>query len=121
MRSLYLVRKRTVRVPFMEVFDLPENSGSCPRRHVSVVAPQALSLLNGKQTVELAQQLAGRIQESGCGTRTDADRIRELFFLTLQRIPTQREEVGCQAFLQSHTLQELCRVVLNLNEFIYLD
>ena len=34
-RSIYLVQKRTVRVPFMETFDLPENSASCARRNES--------------------------------------------------------------------------------------
>src|SRR6185369_1302601 len=39
-RSIYLVQKRTLRVPFLETFDLPENSVSCPRRGESTVAPQ---------------------------------------------------------------------------------
>jgi len=41
-RSIYLVQKRTVLVPFMETFDLPDNFSSCPMRNVSTVAPQAL-------------------------------------------------------------------------------
>ena len=42
-RSVYMIQKRTVRVPFMETFDLPENATSCARRHQSTVAPQAFS------------------------------------------------------------------------------
>src|SRR6185295_3415383 len=45
-RSIYLVQKRTVRVPLMETFDQPDNALSCACRTVSTVAPQALTLLN---------------------------------------------------------------------------
>src|SRR4029077_14944384 len=68
-RSVFLIQKKTVRVPFMETFDLPENSISCARRTESIVAPQALSLLNSSLTVEAARALAARVQlETGNDT-----------------------------------------------------
>jgi hypothetical protein len=118
-RSVYLIQKKTVRVPFMETFDLPENSISCARRNESIVAPQALSLLNSSLTVEAARALNGRVQREA-GTDT-AKQIERAFALTLQRTPDKDERRACEALLQQRSLTELCRVLLNLNEFIYVD
>ena len=50
-RTLYMIYKRNLRLPFMEVFDAPDMLLSCARREQSTHAPQALELLNG-ETVE---------------------------------------------------------------------
>jgi hypothetical protein len=118
-RSIYLVQKRTVRVPFMETFDLPENSVSCARRSQSVVPPQAHSLLNGPLAIQAARDLAARVQR-----RAPDDSSRQVeaaFSLALQRKPNSDEHRACVALLRSRNLTELCRALLNLNEFIYVD
>lgn len=118
-RSLYLVQKRTVRVPLMEIFDLPENATSCGRRSVSTVAPQALALLNGPLTVEVAGALARRIAETSADN--PAARVEAGFRLTLQRLPQPEERERAVRFLHSHSLEEFARVLINLNEFLYVD
>jgi hypothetical protein len=60
-RTIYLVQKRTLRIPWLETFDLPENTVSCPKRDVSIVAPQALSLMNSEWMAAAATALP-------CGT-----------------------------------------------------
>ena len=45
-RSLYLLAKRNLRLPLLEVFDQPDRQTSCARRETSTHAPQALELLN---------------------------------------------------------------------------
>src|SRR5262249_40646947 len=60
-RTLYLFRKRNVRLPMLEAFDQPDTLTSCPDRPVSTFAPQALILLNGPLLQEQSQALAGRI------------------------------------------------------------
>jgi hypothetical protein len=118
-RSVYLVQKRTVKVPFLETFDLPENLISCARRTTSIVAPQALSLLNSRLAVESGQALAARVRAAA---GDDADRqISELFRLTLGRAPREDEVVACRGLLERRSLPELCRVLFNLNEFIFID
>jgi hypothetical protein len=118
-RSVYLVQKRTVRVPFMETFDLPENSTSCPRRTESVVAPQALSLLNGRLAIDCARAMALRVKaEAGTDRRRQVERA---FDLALQRSPDPEEQNACVRLLESQSLAELCRALLNLNEFLYID
>jgi hypothetical protein len=118
-RSLFLVQKRTVKVPFMETFDLPDNAVSCARRDQSIVAPQALTLLNGPLTIEAAKALAQRVQREA-GELAEAQ-VKQSFRLVLQRPPTREEAAACLKLLQQRTLPELCRALLNLNEFVYVD
>jgi hypothetical protein len=118
-RSIYLVQKRTVHVPLLEVFDLPENAVSCARRNVSTVAPQALTLLNSPFAVEMAASFAERIEaEAGCSA---GDQVECAFRHALQRRPDAGERAACVQLLQRRTLAELCRVLLNVNEFVYVD
>ncbi len=118
-RSVYLIQKKTVRVPFMETFDLPENSVSCARRGESIVAPQALTLLNNSLSIEAAKALAERVQREANG---DLNRqIERAYRLTLQRAPTRDEVQSCAQLVQQYSLAELCRVLLNVNEFVYVD
>ncbi len=118
-RSIYLVQKRTVRVPFLEAFDLPENSTSCARRLESIVAPQALSLLNGTLSLAAAEALARRIT-SEARNGPDA-KVERAFSLILQRPPSRDERRRCATLLHERNLTELCRALLNINEFIYID
>jgi hypothetical protein len=118
-RSVYLVQKRTVRVPFLETFDMPENSISCARRTESIVAPQALSLLNGSIAVEAARALAERVKsEAG---DDPARQVEKVFAFALQRRPDSAETSQCLELLRSRSLAELCRAMLNVNEFVFVD
>ena len=118
-RSVFLVQKRTVRVPFMETFDLPENSTSCARRTGSTVAPQALSLLHSPLAVEASQELAKRVRQEA-GNEPEAQ-VRQVFRITLQREPKPDEREACLKLLHRRSLPELCRALINLNEFAYVD
>ena len=118
-RSIYLVQKRTVRVPFLETFDQPENSVSCARRNESTVAPQALSLLNSPLAVEAAQAFAKRLT-SEAGPTSEAQ-IQRAFVLALQRQPDRQEMDACLKLTRQRGLSEVCRAMLNLNEFLYVD
>ncbi|MCP5109233.1 MAG: DUF1553 domain-containing protein, partial [bacterium] len=60
-RSVYLIAKRNLRLPFMEVFDSPDLQISCPERESSTHPPQALELLNGRLTNRVARALAERL------------------------------------------------------------
>ena len=118
-RSVFLVQKRTVRVPFMETFDLPENSTSCARRTGSTVAPQALSLLHSPLAVEASQELAKRVRQEA-GNEPEAQ-VRQAFRIALQREPKPEEHDACLRLLRRRSLPELCRALINLNEFAYVD
>lgn len=118
-RSVFLVQKRNTRVPFLETFDLPENIVSCARRNRSVVAPQALTLLNSPLAVKIARGLAARVeQEAGEEPQLQ---IQALFALALQRPPSQAEQARCEELRARRGLVELCRALVNVNEFAYVD
>jgi hypothetical protein len=118
-RSIYLVQKRTVRIPFLETFDLPENATSCARRNESTVAPQALTLLNNSLAVNAARSMAARVQrEAGSDKSAQIDRA---YLAALQRLPDAEERRACIDLLTQRSLPELCRALLNLNEFLYVD
>jgi hypothetical protein len=103
----------------METFDLPENSVSCGRRTESTVAPQALSLLNSSLTVEASRALAERAQaEAGPEL---SSQVKRAFALAFQRAPAQDELRACVDLATQRSLAEVCRALLNLNEFIYVD
>ena len=118
-RGIYLIQKRTVRVPFMETFDFPENSTSCPRRNESTVAPQAMSLLNGTLTVEAARAFAARVEKEA-GSDPVAQ-VQMAFARAFQREPDREEQRACVELLKTRSLAELCRALLNVNEFLYVD
>lgn len=113
-RSLYLFARRNLRYPLFEVLDRPDANQSCPRRHVSTTAPQALTLLNDAFVNDLAGSLAGRLAEG-------PDGIDEAFVRVLGRHPAAAELADAQAFLREAPREALVLALFNLNEFIHLD
>ncbi|CAN5786529.1 PSD1 and planctomycete cytochrome C domain-containing protein [soil metagenome] len=118
-RSIYLVQKRSLRLPMLETFDQPESINSCGRRNVSTAAPQALDLLNSDFATELAQSFAERLRKEA-GVTPEAQ-IERGYALALQRPPDAVERTHCLTFLKAHDLHDLCLALMNLNEFIYVD
>ena len=134
-RSVFLVRKRAMPIPFLQAFDLPDTTVSCARRDTTVVAPQALMLFNSPESIRFALILAQRVTEEA-GLDPDR-RVEALFQRALSRSPDAKEKAICLGLLRRHAdqhrmdgagdgaellaLRDLCRAVLNLNEFMYID
>ncbi len=118
-RSLYLIQKRTIRIPWMETFDLPENAVSCGRRESSLVAPQSLAMMNGSLSLQASKRIADEIAEEPHWH--EQQKIEEVFRRILSRGPRQQELASCRLFLDSRSLVELCLVLLNTNEFAFID
>jgi hypothetical protein len=117
-RSIYLLARRNVRFPFLETFDLPDSTMSCPRRECSVTAPQALTLLNSAEVREAAEALAGQLLRQG---DAEPERVRRAYRLALGREPLAQEIHWAREFLRQSPWPELCRALFNVNEFIYVD
>ncbi len=118
-RSIYLVAKRNLRLPSMEVFDQPTLGASCGRRESSTHAPQALELLNGRTSNGLAEALAARLErEAG---KDPAAQIDLAFRLAAGRPPTEREKGLALGFLKEQPLREFALALFNLNAFLYVD
>lgn len=91
-RSLYALKIRGLRDPFMEVFNEPAPDFSCEAREVSTVTPQAFSLFNGQASHDRALALAHRVLKE----KTD-DPITRVFDLVCGRKPSTDEKTICEA------------------------
>ena len=141
-RSVFLVRKRCLPVPFLQAFDLPDTTVSCARRDTTVVAPQALMFLNSPEAVRFAETLADRVAgkiesatfadaaqttqmietlfQRTLGRSADAEELKLATDL-LKRHAEQHRSAGRKGSAERLALVDLCRAVLNLNEFAYVD
>ena len=123
-RSIYVFLRRNLRYPFFEAFDRPDTNASCPNRPITTIAPQALSLLNGKLANEAARYLAQKIaHEAGLSVET---RIDQAYVVCLGRKPDNTELVLATEFLGSSNvsstgLADLALALINLNEFVIIE
>jgi hypothetical protein len=116
-RTIYAFVKRGLVVPMLEVLDLADTVSSCPQRQVTTVAPQALSLFNGEFVNQQARHFAARLmREAG---DEPARQLTLAYRLALCRDPTNAELAMMLRFRAVEPLDQVCRVILNLNEFAY--
>lgn len=116
-RSIYTFIKRGLVVPMLETLDLADTVSSCPQRQVTTVAPQALTLFNGDFVNEQAKHFAARLRREAGDNATK--QITLAWRLALCREPSATELAKMTAFLENEPLEQLCRVIINLNEFVY--
>ncbi len=118
-RSIYAFIKRGLVVPMLETLDLADTVSSCPQRQVTTVAPQALSLFNGDFVNQQAKHFAARLKrEAGDDPKRQ---ITLAWRLALCREPSVVELTQMRVFLNEESLEQACRVILNLNEFVYSE
>ena len=118
-RSVYLQVKRSMTVPMLQIFDAPDTARSCARRETSTVAPQALAMMNSSFVLEQADHFAARLRELAgdeLGNQVEAG-----WALALGRAPTGAEHQTALEFLRRNSLPQLCLMLFNMNEFVYVD
>jgi hypothetical protein len=133
-RGLYAYYKRGMRYPMFEVFDQPDPNVTCEERSTTTVPTQALTLLNNEFVLTQARHFAKRVLEQA-GPEQDAQ-VRAAYQIALSRDPSAREIEMNVEFLNEHygldrgrpsddpaldALTDLCDVILNLNEFVYIN
>lgn len=117
-RSIYRFIVRTTPHRFMSTLDCPDPANLTPARTQTTTALQALTLSNNDFMLRQAGYLAARIEREGMAGE---QAIRRAFALTFQRGPTAAELRAAQTLLAQQSLFALCRMLLNANEFVYLD
>jgi hypothetical protein len=147
-RSVYVFVRRNLKYPLFDAFDFPDTNITCPERNVSVNAPQALMLLNSGLVLAEARSLAGRVLASAPDRHETASLVREAYHRALSRDPSAKEIEEAIAFLENQAgmlspnpksddlptplpdgydpaqgaaLVDFCHVLLNLNEFVFVD
>ncbi len=118
-RSVYLQVKRSLALPMLQIFDAPDTSRSCARRESSTVAPQALAMMNSEFVTEQARIFAARLA-SEAGQASEAQ-IEAGWRLALGRLPSTAEMETAAGYLARNSLQDLCLLLFNMNEFVYVD
>ncbi len=105
-------------------FDYPIPFTTIGRRSVSNVPAQALTMLNNPFVTEQAQVWGTRV--AGLAGQSQQQRIEGIYRAALSRDPRPDELVSASDFLGTAALDdagawsELCHVVLNLKEFVFL-
>ena len=127
---------------------MPDTHESCGRRNQTITAPQALSLLNDKLTLEWAEAFAGRvIQQAGADHNAQIEQAYRLaygrrpdgwekdtvltFFAKQKGIVADRQASGAKLAqpaaalpsgmepAEAAVLVDFCHMLLNSNEFVY--
>jgi hypothetical protein len=116
-RSVYTFQRRSMPLPMMAAFDAIVFSESCDRRVATTTPLQALSMMNGSLVHEESAHLANRIIQTVGEAR--AAQVNRAFKIVLSRVPKPEETETFARFEGS--LEGICRVLLNSNEFLYME
>jgi hypothetical protein len=100
-------------------FDCPDAGQMTPRRNQSITPIQSLGLFNSPFVIRQADFFAQRVREQA---GDDLDRaVRLAFELALARPPTPPEAAALIELARQSGLQQVCRVIFNTSEFVYLN
>ena len=118
-RSVYRFVVRTTAHQFLTTLDCPNPANLTPARNVTTTALQSLALLNNDFMQKQAGYFAERVK-ADAGNDPGA-RAARAFSLAFGRNPTPGEKAAAVALAQSRGLPQLCRMLLNASEFVYVD
>jgi hypothetical protein len=91
---------------------------SVDKRNETLNPLQALALMNNKLAVAMSKHFAERVDRTAPDA---AGRVRSAFRLALQRDPDKDEAAALTEHMQKYGTAAACRVILNLNEFVFAD
>ena len=117
-RSVYRFLVRSVPDPFLETLDCADPSLIVERRNETLTALQALSLLNNRFMVRQAARFAERVETMGDDLPS---RVTAAYRLALGRGPTPEERAVLTEYARAHGPANACRLLLNTNEFCFVD
>jgi hypothetical protein len=129
-RSVYVFSKRGLLPPLLSTFDLPDTTLPCCRRDVTTVPTQSLALLNNPFVHEQSAAMAKRISTKA----EPREQLVKAWRIAFGRDPGEAELTAGLAHLEKQSklfarrpdpaldaLVSLCHVLLNANEFLYVD
>ncbi len=126
-RSVYIFVKRSLHEPFLASFDWADTDNTCDVRFVTTVPTQTLTMMNSKFLNDSAEELSKRLQEEAEGV---SEQVGLAIELATSR-PATKQDINEGVMLinkfkdngvdEKQALQRFCLLVLNLNEFVFLD
>ncbi|WP_425616882.1 PSD1 and planctomycete cytochrome C domain-containing protein [Anatilimnocola sp. NA78] len=125
-RSVYVKVKRNVRDPLLDVFDVADGLSTMPTRNVTTTPIQALLMINGPFMIAKAKAASTVVKSQG--KLGPEEQVQNLYLQMLGRRPSDSEQAAAISFLREpsedkteRTLADLAHVLLNSNEFVYVD
>ena len=121
---------------FSRAIDAPDGFGSVPRRDVTTTATQALMMMNGRWTLDRAgtwarhlsdakhkstEQLISGAIRSAFGYQPDSKEIDTLATFLRQQTKRIKSNGGSTSSAEHQALTDLCHVLFNSNQFVYID
>jgi hypothetical protein len=83
------------------------------KRNQTITPLQALAQLNNQLMVVMAKHFAARVEKSGG--------IEQAVRLAFQRAPSDLEKAALTDYAAKHGLANACRLIVNMNEFAFVD
>jgi hypothetical protein len=118
-RTIYRLWARSGNHPMLESLDCPDPSVMSPRRTNTITPVQSLSMLNDGFMEKCAERFAKRVRrEAGDDVTRQIDRAWKL---AEARSPNDREREAARSFVVKHGLNQLCLVLFNANEFLFVN
>jgi len=118
-RSIYRFIVRTTPQPFLTTMDCPNPASLTPARHVTTTALQSLALLNNDFLLRQSSHFASRLLKEA--PQTDEARVDRAFALALGRKALPAEKAAALELAKKRGWDQLCRMLFNANEFVYVD
>jgi hypothetical protein len=123
-RALYLPIVRNNLYNMLEQFDYPDPTMPTGSRNSTVIAPQALIMMNSPVVMECGARLAARLSLLA----NDEQRVQEIYAALYNRAPSEREKDRVLAAIRDFSRSGkpesawslMCQTLLAANEFIYL-
>jgi hypothetical protein len=117
-RSVYRFLFRTLPDPFFEAFDCADASQLTAVRTESTTPLQALELLNNPFVLHQSQAFARRLERA---TPCLLDQVTSACELAYGHAPSSDLAAELASFAERHGLVNLCRLIFNSNEFMYVN
>ena len=117
-RSVYRFIARSQPDPYMTTLDCADSSQSTPQRNETLTSLQALSMLNNGFSLTMSKHFASRLSTEAS---SPSKQVARGFQLTSGRSPTESELTELTAYAEKYGMHNLCRLLFNLSEFVYVD
>jgi len=117
-RSVYRFIVRSQQQPWMATLDCADPSVLVDKRNQTITALQALAQLNNQLILVMSRHFASRVSGE---SDEPVEQVKSAFRLALQRNPTASELEDLSSYAEHHGMANACRVLLNLNEFVFVD
>ena len=117
-RTVYRFVVRSVPNPFLESLDCADPNINTPVRPTTITALQALALYNDPFIASQSREFANRLDHEG---GTLEQKIGSAYRLVLGRLPRPGERQDLVKYAEAHGVAAACHVLLNTNEFMFVD